>query len=224
LTVRQSRFGPVEVCFDEGVLEPRPWTLVQSRRAAAHAVRCTDPILELHCGAGHIGQAAATWSGRELVQIDDVWTCCARAKCNAERNDVASRVVCARVEELPFAPGTFAVVIADPPYLPTPDTAKFPDDPTHAVDGGPDGLEALRATLSAVVTVLRPGGRLVLQVRGAQQAHAVEASVKSAGLPLTLAWRYLVAADRAVMDLVRRPDATALAEPAPCDESPARHG
>ena len=52
-------FGPITVEADASVLTPRPWTLVQSAWAAELSPGApAGPILELCCGAGHIGLAA----------------------------------------------------------------------------------------------------------------------------------------------------------------------
>ena len=92
MSILTCTFGPVDVEYDGGVLTPRPWTLVQSARAAQRLARSPDgPLLEFHCGAGHIGQAAAAWSGRHLVQVDDDPRCCDWAARNAQRR-AADRV------------------------------------------------------------------------------------------------------------------------------------
>ena len=50
------RFGPVDIRHDDEVLEPRPWTIAQAEWASELPA---GPMLELGCGAGHIGLAAA---------------------------------------------------------------------------------------------------------------------------------------------------------------------
>ena len=90
-------FGPIVVEYDDRVLVPRPWTLAQSAWAAELATgRGTGPILELYCGAGHIGLAAARLSGRSLVQVDDSAHACAWATRNAERLSIDTDVRCAQ--------------------------------------------------------------------------------------------------------------------------------
>jgi methylase of polypeptide subunit release factors len=200
-----ASFGPVAVEFDDHVLEPRPWTLAQSRRAAMRAMhRGPGPIIELHCGAGQIGLAAARWSGRSLVQVDDDPWCCDLAAANGRRNGVQSLIVRARVEELPLASGSGAVVIADPPYVPTAVTARYPDDHLHAIDGGDDGLEGVRASLDAAGALLSPGGYLELQVRGPEQARAVAALVATRPTSLDVVDMVAITSERALVELVRR--------------------
>jgi hypothetical protein len=56
---RSCSFGPLLIHYDEPVLTPRPWTLLQSYRAAEI---CADAepgsLLELCAGVGHIGLVA----------------------------------------------------------------------------------------------------------------------------------------------------------------------
>jgi methylase of polypeptide subunit release factors len=204
VSVLTCNFGPLAVEFDEGVLSPRPWTLVQSARAAQRLAHLPDgPVLELHCGAGHIGQATAAWTGRDLVQIDDDPSCCSWATRNARRNALATSVVCADVDAAPVAPASCALVLADPPYVPARETGRYPEDPRHAIDGGADGLDGVRACLPTAARVLRSGGVLLLQVRGPRQATMVSAFARAAHPELWTVDVVIVSSQRAVVELVR---------------------
>lgn len=204
MTVLTCNFGPLDVEFDEGVLTPRPWTLVQSARAAQRLAHVPDGrVLELHCGAGHIGQATAAWSGRHLVQLDDHAEACEWAARNARRNHLPTSVVCADVDAAPVASGTCALVLADPPYVPARETARYPDDPRHAIDGGEDGLDGVRACLPTAERVLRSGGLLLLQVRGPRQATLVDALTRAEHAALRVVDVVVVSAQRAVVELRR---------------------
>jgi len=204
VTVLTCTFGPVDVEFDDGVLTPRPWTLVQSARAAQRLAHVPDgPLLELHCGAGHIGQATAAWSGRHLVQLDDNPACCEWATRNARRNGVPASIVRADVDAAPVASGSCALVLADPPYVPARETSRYPDDPRHAIDGGKDGLDGVRACLPTAERVLRSGGVLVLQVRGPRQATMVGALTRAAHPALRVADVMVVSRTRAIIELAR---------------------
>jgi methylase of polypeptide subunit release factors len=205
VTERWCDFGPLRVGFDDTVLEPRPWTIAQSRHAAALLERApTGPLLELHCGAGHIGQAAAVWSGRPLVQVDDAPRACGCARRNAAANDVDADVRCKSVAALDAPDETFALVLADPPYVPSTETPRFATDPLHAIDGGADGLDGVRACLPVAARLIRPGGAVVMQVRGPGQAHAVGHAARDDAVGLDVLGMVAVAPDRAVVLLTRR--------------------
>jgi methylase of polypeptide subunit release factors len=164
------QFGPVEIAFDATVLRPRPWTLAQSEWAAELAGG-GEPLLEVGCGAGHIGLAAAVLSGSPLLQVDCNPAACRWAAVNARTNGAGERVEqrCGTAGEV-LAPGErFSVIVADPPYVPSAEVGLYPEDPIGAIDGGPDGLGVMRSVVNDVVDHLAPGGSLLLQARGAGQ-------------------------------------------------------
>lgn len=168
-------FGPVRVAFDETVLRPRPWTLAQSEWASELVGK--GSMLELGCGAGHIGLAAAALSGRPLVQVDRDPAACRWAARNAAANGCAARVEqrCGTVEAALRPGGQFEVVIADPPYVPAADVHLYPEDPVGAIDGGVDGLDEVRSFVTAAARHLTRDGSLVLQLRGRCQVGELEA-------------------------------------------------
>jgi release factor glutamine methyltransferase len=68
----------------------------------------------------------------------------------------------------------FPVIIADPPYLPSSATGRWPQDPVLAIDGGADGLNLIRACLKVAAEHLSRGGCMLLQVAGSGQAAQVD--------------------------------------------------
>jgi release factor glutamine methyltransferase len=200
--VEAIAFGPVTIAFDGSVLRPRPWTLAQSEWAATLAVTLPDgPVLELASGAGHIGLACAVLAGRRLVQIDASEPACRWARHNAAEAGLADRVDVRRGSFADaLAPGErFPLVLADPPYVPTADITRYPDDPVQAIDGGADGLDLVRVCLQVAADHTSAGAAVLLQVRGEDQA------VRIAGLDQRLAVEEIrgFGPDRAVV-LLRR--------------------
>ena len=169
-TQEAIEFGPVKVAFDPSVLRPRLWTLAQAEWAAELAA-ADEPLLEVGCGAGHIGLAAAVLSGARVVQIDSDPAACGWASLNAATNGCTDRVEqrCGTAAGVLAGGEVFDVVIADPPYVPSDEIALYPEDPPGAIDGGPDGLEKVRSFLSDLASHVGPGGSVLLQVRGAGQ-------------------------------------------------------
>ncbi len=184
--VRCCRFGPIDVAFDDRVLVPRSWTLAQSEWAAQVAAGAgPGPLLELCAGVGHIGLAAAVLAHRDLVQVELDPVAAGYARANAERAGWGDRVE-VRIGRLEDAVGEderFPLVIADPPYLPTGEIGRYPQDPLLAIDGGDDGLAVVRACLAVADRHLEGGGALLLQVAGPLQAEAVEALAADARPP-----------------------------------------
>ena len=170
---RRTTFGGLTIDHDDTVLEPRDWTLLQSEWAAELLPRVPNgPVLELCCGAGHIGLEAIRGSHVELVQIDVSGSACDFARRNALAAGLADRVEvrCVDLATLRDSTERFALVLADPPYLPSDQVHGHPADPLLAIDGGSDGLSLLRQCVDVIDAVLLDGGAALVQVAGAAQA------------------------------------------------------
>jgi release factor glutamine methyltransferase len=78
----------------------------------------------------------------------------------------------------------FDVIVANLPYIPRTEIAglapEVQTEPRLALDGGPDGLDLVRQLVLQAGALLRPGGRLVLEI-GQGQAAATAALCRAAG-------------------------------------------
>ncbi len=183
MTAAAVPFGPIDIAFDETLLRPRPWTLAQSEWSAELADG--RPLLEVGCGAGHIGLAAAALSGARLVQVDRDPAACRWAGINAEANGLASLVEqrCGPAQDVLGEAERFGVIIADPPYVPSAEVHLYPEDPIGAIDGGADGLDSVRSFLAGIAGHVEPKGSVVLQVRGLAQVEQLEAWLRDPAAP-----------------------------------------
>ncbi len=171
-------FGGLRIAYDERVLTPRPWTAMQSRWAAELAATAgPGPVLELCTGAGHIGLLAAALSGRSLVAVDVDPVACAYAERNAAAAGLADRVEvrCASMADALGDGERFAMVIADPPWVPSAHVGDHPADPLLAIDGGDDGLDLARLCLNTAADHLLPDAPVLLQVGTDAQADELAA-------------------------------------------------
>lgn len=177
-------FGELEIAHDERVLTPRAWTLAQSEWAS-ELLETLPPgrVLELCSGAGHIGLHAVLASGRSLVCVDDDPAACDFIRLNAAAAGMPGRVEVrqARLADAVAPDERFALVIADPPWVPSDSVGLFPEDPVHAIDGGPDGLALVDACLEVAAAHLADDGELLLQVGPGQEAW-VEGRAAAHGL------------------------------------------
>lgn len=162
---RELRFGPLDIAYDERVLEPRPWTAEQSRWGA-DLLPTLPPgrVLELCTGAGHIGLLTAALSGRRLVAVDIDPVAVAFARQNAARAGLDVDVREGPMDRVLAPDETFALVTADPPWVRRAETDRFPEDPLLAIDGGEDGLDLARLCLTVAEAHLVEGGSVLLQV------------------------------------------------------------
>lgn len=173
---RQMIFHGLTIRYNGEVLEPRPWTAAQ----AAWAAELLDdapagPVLELCAGVGHIGLGAVQDSTRELVMVDFNPVAQRFAEQNAATNGLADQVEfrLSRMDEALAAPERFGLIIADPPWVPSNETSKFPADPLTAIDGGDDGLDLARLCVDLVNQHLADGGTALLQLGNSQQVEQI---------------------------------------------------
>lgn len=175
---RTAYVGRLEIRWDARVLEPRPWTADQSRWAARLLTALpAGPVLELCCGAGHIGLLAVCGSRRRLVCVDVDPVATSYAEENAARNGIRDvEVRTQTIQDTAADPERYALVLADPPWVSSADVGRFPQDPLRAIDGGPDGTDLALACARTAAAVLLPEGLLLLQVGTEAQADAVGAA------------------------------------------------
>jgi release factor glutamine methyltransferase len=169
-------FGRLHITFDGRVLRPRSWTQAQSTWAAE--IMRTAPsgqVLELCAGAGHIGLLAVLGSTRCLLCVDIDPVACEFARHNADEAGLTSRVeVREGAMDAVLRDGErFAVVIADPPWVPREQVGRYPEDPQLAIEGGPDGMGLAYLCVDVARRHLLPDGVLLLQVGTVEQVEAL---------------------------------------------------
>lgn len=174
-------FGSLTIHFDDRVLRPRPWTVDQSRWAAEILIDGApdEPVLELCSGAGQIGLLTIALAPRPLVCVDLNPVACELTRRNADAAGLGHLVDVrhGRIDEVLTPSDSFALVVADPPWVPRAETGRFPDDPLLAIDGGDDGLDVAWACVAAAAGHLVPGGSALLQLGTTAQAEAIDAGL-----------------------------------------------
>lgn len=182
---RHLRFGELDIAFDERVLRPRTWTTAQSRWASELLGSLPDgPVLELCAGAGHIGLLAIAAEPRALVAVDLNPVACAFIEENAEAAGLGSWLDIREgaIDEVLEPDERFALVVADPPWVPHDEVGQFPEDPLLAIDGGMDGLDIARCCVRTIGAHLLAGGAGILQLGSAEQVNQLADEVATADL------------------------------------------
>lgn len=165
------------------VLIPRPETETLVLEALAFLKPLKAPtVLDLGTGSGCIAVSIAHQKKDARVTAVDVSPdALAVAQRNAAKNGVADRIEFL-LGDL-FAPlpesAAFDLVVSNPPYIAQPEFAGLSPEvrehePRVALDGGPDGLVVYRRIAAGVGRVMKPGGRLLLEVGYTQDAAVRE--------------------------------------------------
>ena len=175
---------------DPRALIPRPETeqLVELVLACAELwISASPAIAEVGAGSGCvvISLALARPEGRyHAVDLDAAALALARE--NASRHGIADRI-CFTVGNLLAGrpPAGLDAVVSNPPYVRTGDWAQLPalirdHEPRLALDGGADGLAVLRPLIAQAALVLKPGGRLFLEI-GDEQGASILSLLASHG-------------------------------------------
>jgi ribosomal protein L3 glutamine methyltransferase len=144
-------------------------------------------ILDLCCGGGCIGIAAAVYEPRARVVLGDLDAAALDlARDNIERHAVSGRVSVQRSDLFSqLAPQTFDLILCNPPYVDAADIAAMPQEyrrePLHALEAGDDGLDLALEILVEAPHWLAEGGLLFLELGNSWAA--LDALCES--LPLT---------------------------------------
>jgi release factor glutamine methyltransferase len=160
---------------------PRPGPGPGSGPGPSESRPARGTLLDLGTGTGAVAVALlAALPGWRGVAIDRSTRAVALARRNAQRAGVSERLDVWEGDFLGagFAPAgaPFDLLVANPPYVPSGSIASLmPEvrdhDPREALDGGDDGLDALRGVARGLKRMLRPGGALALEI-GEDQADA----------------------------------------------------
>lgn len=226
LIIGTVAFRALELCCRPGVFIPRPETEVLAGLVidllSSGPRRDGRPVIvhEPCCGTGAVGLAVADEvEGLVVMLADRSGAAVELAMHNRDLLASAGRLrspVEVRQGDLldafePSAHGAAAVIVANPPYLPSSDLVDLePEvvdhDPHDALTGGVDGHEVVDALLRESAWRLVPGGVVVLEIDARRAASAVDVA-RHAGLVDVEVHRDLTGADRFV--LARRPGSDA---------------
>ncbi len=170
ITGRQEFYGR-EFRVTPEVLIPRPETEHVIEAALRYGARS---ILDIGSGSGAIAITLAMET-KARVSATDISVAALRvASENARQLGADVRFVAGDLAS-PFADGSFDLVVSNPPYVPTGESLPREvgeHEPAIALFGGADGLEIYRRLIPEAARVLKPGGRLVMEI-GYRMADAV---------------------------------------------------
>ena len=188
--IGEREFWSLSLFVSPAVLIPRPETesLVEAAMAALpenEPVRIWEP----GTGSGAVSVAIARERSHcRIFSSDRSLEALAVARQNAVRHEVIDRIgffAADWFEAFCRRGRPFDAVVSNPPYIRradmeklAPEIARF--EPSQALDGGPDGLDAVRRLIREAPRYLSPEGMLLLEI-GYDQGPAVLDIVKNSG-------------------------------------------
>lgn len=166
----EAWFGDLRLRVPPGVMIPRsPIGEVLAKRVRPWLDREPDRILDLCCGSGCIGIAAAyVFRGARVDLVDDDDAAVVAARENVGNTDpaISSRIeVVASDLFVNLGGRRYDLILCNPPYALTAEldsaAQEFHHEPRHGLDGGADGLAVWRRIAGDIGSHLNPGGILV---------------------------------------------------------------
>lgn len=186
--VGKREFWSLELTVTADTLVPRPdsETLIE---VALDEKRDAKRVLDVGTGSGALALALASELPEAAVVATDVSPAALEvATGNAKTLGLEDRVTFLQgdlLAALPAGTAPFDLVVANLPYIPSPDMATLmPDvrdyEPHLALDGGPDGLVLIARLLAELGPILAPGAAVLLEA-GPDQVPGLPARFETAG-------------------------------------------
>jgi release factor glutamine methyltransferase len=174
-------FRSLDFGLGPDTLEPRPDSeaVVEAAVAYGHAFPGTVRVLDLGTGTGCLLLSVLN----ELPDATGVGTDIAAGAIDMASRNAGSlglgnraRFVC--TDWTDGLDGSFDLILSNPPYITTAEIAALaPEvavyDPSAALDGGNDGLDAYRALAPRVSEIVSPSGVVVLEIGAGQQDDVI---------------------------------------------------
>ena len=178
--VGKKEFYSLDFAVSPATLIPRPDTELLVDEALRQAKPLTDPLIaDIGTGTGCVAVALAHRLPKaRIVAVDISPEALETARGNATSLGVADRVDF-RLGDLlaPLAGLRPDLIVSNPPYIPTKDIAGLDPgvrdhEPTLALDGGPDGLRVIERLAEQALSLLAPGGKLLVEIGAGQEEGA----------------------------------------------------
>jgi len=152
----------------------------------------TQKVLDLCTGNCSLAVLAAmAWPEVSVLATDLSADALAVARRNVERHGLSDRITLAQGNGFAAAPGTFDLILCNPPYVNATSMdalpAEFKAEPAVALQGGRDGMDFIRTLIRQARAHLSPIGLLVLEI-GHEYGHFHRAfpRLPVVGLPTSL--------------------------------------
>lgn len=171
-------FAGLEFACDERAIVPRSpiAELILNEFMPWYTGPIPERILDLCCGGGCIGLAAAHYHREVRVDLVDLdRSALALARENTERLGLAERIEIIQSDLFSSVPERrYDLILSNPPYVDLADLSSMPaeyhHEPELALGSGADGLLLTRSILAQAANYLTDQGLLVLEVGNSGEA------------------------------------------------------
>lgn len=163
-------FAGLPFHVDERVIVPRsPFAEIVLDRFSAWSIAEPKRILDLCCGSGCIGIAAAVAFPNAQVDIIDLSPEALEVACsNIKRHGLEGRVQAIESDLFTHAQGPYDLILSNPPYVPQWEYDELPDEyhrePEMSLVAGDDGLELVIPMMLEAPEHLTENGRVFIEV------------------------------------------------------------
>jgi len=200
--VGEREFYSLPICVSAAVLVPRPETELLVEFALSYLpADTTESVLDLGTGSGAIALAIKhERRGARLTGVDVSAAALAVARLNVAALGLTVELLESNWFEA-LGDRQFSLIVANPPYVDSSDPAlndALRHEPRIALDGGPDGLDAVRAILGVARGHLTQHGRILIE-HGAAQGSRVRQLASAHGYTQTRTLKDLAGRDRALV-------------------------
>ena len=190
--VGHQPFLGIKIAVTRDSLIPRPETeelVIECERLVKVSKVVAPKILEIGTGTGCIAIALAQLLPSATVFATDLSkSALDLAQKNAISHHVGNRIRFVREDLFSDKQGLRGwadMMVSNPPYIPTKELADLEPEvlkePVMALDGGKDGLDAVRAIVAMAPKMLKAGGYLAMEI-GSKQGATVAKLFTAAGL------------------------------------------
>ena len=141
-------------------------------------------VIDICTGSGAIAISLAVNYPEIQVFASDISAATLKvAKRNSQVHNMIDRIHFIQADMLYGISGSFDIIVANPPYVPTGVLNTLPteihNEPRIALDGGVDGLDLFRRLLSQCSRSLRPNGILIVELMPEQIAMGITYAKKT---------------------------------------------
>ncbi len=165
---------------EKGVLIPRPETETLVEAFLEDVKDSGFTLLDAGCGCGAVGiTIAMERPGCRVVLLDKFHTPCRISADNVKKFSLEKSVYVVRGNWLSaFKDSSFDFIVSNPPYIKDAEMKLLQEEirayePWEALSGGQDGLSSFKEISKEALRVLRPGGRIYLEI-----GYSMEEDVK----------------------------------------------